>query len=153
MIDRMNVRTTGRTQLAADLSGGNQQKVALAKLLGTEARVFLLDEPTSGIDIAAKSDIHHSVAELARSGAAVLLFSSELPELLSLCSRILAMSKGRITGELASKEATEEQKRRSCVSPSSNGLVRALGRDSRAAPPLGAVSRVRSLLDTMIRQR
>ena len=108
MLARMNVRATGRRQLAADLSGGNQQKVALAKLLGTRARIFLLDEPTVGIDIAAKSQIHQLVAELARDGAAVLLVSSEIPEILSLCSRVLVMSKGRITGHLRSEDATEE---------------------------------------------
>ena len=109
MLARMDVRTTGRNQAAADLSGGNQQKVALAKLLGTQARVFLLDEPTTGIDIAAKSQIHQLVAELARSGAAVLLVSSEIPELLSLCSRILVMSKGRVAGEVRAGTATEEE--------------------------------------------
>ena len=108
MLARMNVRTTGRRQMAADLSGGNQQKVALAKLLGTQAKVFLLDEPTVGIDIAAKSQIHQLIAELARGGAAVLLVSSEIPEILSLCNRILVMSKGRITGHLRSGEVTEE---------------------------------------------
>ena len=108
MLARMNVRATGRRQLAADLSGGNQQKVALAKLLGTRARIFLLDEPTVGIDIAAKSQIHQLVAELARDGAAVLLVSSEIPEILSLCSRVLVMSKGRITGHLRSQDATGE---------------------------------------------
>ena len=109
MLARMNVRTTGRTQMAADLSGGNQQKVALARLLGTQARIFLLDEPTVGIDVAAKSQIHQLVAQLARGGAAVLLVSSEIPEMLSLCNRILVMSKGRITGHLRSGEVTEEE--------------------------------------------
>ena len=109
MLARMDVRTTGRNQAAADLSGGNQQKVALAKLLGTQARVFLLDEPTTGIDIAAKSQIHQLVAGLARSGAAVLLVSSEIPELLSLCGRILVMSKGRVAGEVRAGTATEEE--------------------------------------------
>lgn len=109
MLARMGVRTTGRNQIAADLSGGNQQKVALAKLLGTQAKVFLLDEPTSGIDIAAKSQIHQLIAKLARSGAAVLLVSSEIPEMLSLCTRILVMSKGRVTGEVRAGTATEEE--------------------------------------------
>ena len=108
MIQRMNVRGTGRSQLAADLSGGNQQKVALAKWLSTQATIFLLDEPTVGIDVAAKSQVHQLVAELARRGAAVLLVSSEIPEILSLCSRIIVMNKGRITGHLRSAGAGEE---------------------------------------------
>ena len=108
MIDRMSVRATGRKQLTADLSGGNQQKVALAKWLSTQASIFLLDEPTVGIDVAAKSQIHQLVAELARRGAAMLLVSSEIPEMLSLCNRIIVMSKGRITGHLRSGAAREE---------------------------------------------
>ena len=108
MIDRMKIRARGRMQLTADLSGGNQQKVALAKWLSTQSRIFLLDEPTVGIDVGAKGQIHQLVAELARRGAAILLVSSEIPEILSLCNRIIVMSKGRITGHLQSKVAREE---------------------------------------------
>ena len=108
MIERMDVRSAGREQLAADLSGGNQQKVALAKWLGTDARIFLLDDPTVGIDVAAKSQIHDQVAGLAARGAAILVVSSDIPELLSICQRILVMSKGRISGSLPAKAATEE---------------------------------------------
>ena len=109
MIARTNVVGTGRSQPAAALSGGNQQKVALAKWLGTGARIFLLDDPTTGIDIAAKSQIHHLVAGLAREGAAVVLASSDVSELLALSSRILVMSKGRVTGHLRAQEASEEE--------------------------------------------
>ena len=108
VIDKMGIRTAGRRQRVADLSGGNQQKVALAKWLGTKARIFVLDEPTVGVDVAAKSQIHQLVIELARGGAGILLASSEIPELLSLCNRILVMSKGRITGHLRADAATEE---------------------------------------------
>jgi ABC-type sugar transport system ATPase subunit len=108
MIDKMNIRARGRNQLTANLSGGNQQKVALAKWLSTQARVFLLDEPTVGIDVGAKSQIYQLVAELARKGGAILLVSSEIPEILSLCNRIIVMSKGHITGHLRSQVATEE---------------------------------------------
>lgn len=108
MIESLQIRSKGRRQLAAALSGGNQQKVALAKWLSTEARIFLLDEPTSGIDVGAKSQIHHLVSELANRGAAVLLVSSEVPEMLSLCSRIIVMAKGSVTGHLQSAAASEE---------------------------------------------
>ena len=107
-IARMDVRSTGARQLVAELSGGNQQKVAFAKWLATQARIYLLDEPTAGIDVAAKSQIHQLVVELARNGAGILLVSSEIPEMLSLCNRILVMSKGRVTGHLQSGSATEE---------------------------------------------
>ncbi len=108
MIARLRIRARGRWQPAAMLSGGNQQKVALAKWLGTDASVFLLDEPTVGVDIGAKGQIHRIVAGLARRGAAVLLVSSEIPELLSLCSRILVMNKGKLAAQLSAAEATEE---------------------------------------------
>ena len=108
MIDKLQIRSRGRRQPAAALSGGNQQKVALAKWLSTKARVFLLDEPTSGIDVGAKSQIHQLVVGLANRKAAVLLVSSEIPEMLSLCSRIIVMAKGSITGHLHSEVASEE---------------------------------------------
>lgn len=108
LISRLGVRTTGRRQLASSLSGGNQQKVALAKWLGTKARIFLLDEPTAGIDVAAKSQIHQLVVGLARRGAAVLLVASEIPEVLALANRILVMSKGQVKGQLEAAAATEE---------------------------------------------
>ena len=108
MIERLQVRASGPSQLVASLSGGNQQKVALAKWLATRARIYLLDDPTIGIDVAAKSEIHRLVAELAGEGAAVLLVSSEIPELLSLCSRIVVMNKGRVAGILRSEGAKEE---------------------------------------------
>ena len=108
MIERLQVWSGGRSQLAASLSGGNQQKVALAKSLATRARIYLLDDPTIGIDVAAKSEIHRLVAELASEGASVLLVSSEIPELLSLCNRIAVMNKGRIAGILRPEVATEE---------------------------------------------
>ncbi len=109
MMDRMNIRSTGRRQLTAALSGGNQQKAALTKWLSTQARIFLLDEPTVGIDVGAKSQIHRLVAELANNGAAILLVSSEIPEILSLCNRIVVMSKGRVMGHLRSEKSNEEE--------------------------------------------
>ena len=109
MIERVRIRSQGRRQPVAALSGGNQQKVALAKWLGTNATVFLLDEPTMGIDVGAKSQIHRLVADLARRGASILLASSDVPELLSLCSRILVMNKGVVAGDIPSGAASEEE--------------------------------------------
>lgn len=108
MIAKVDVRTWGRGQVVATLSGGNQQKVALAKWLSTRARVFLLDEPTVGIDVGAKAEIYRLMAELAREGVACLLVSSDIPEVLSMSSRVIVMRKGRISGELDPRTATEE---------------------------------------------
>ena len=91
------------------LSGGNQQKVVLAKWLYAGARVFLLDEPTRGIDVGAKAEIYDMIRTLAGNGAAVLMASSEMEELVGLADRIIVMHRGRIAGELARAEATEER--------------------------------------------
>jgi ABC-type sugar transport system ATPase subunit len=91
------------------LSGGNQQKVVLAKWLMNETRVLFLDEPTRGIDVGAKQEIYAMINKLAESGLAVVMVSSELPEVLGLCDRILVLHKGRITGEFTREEATPEE--------------------------------------------
>ncbi len=109
MTGRMNLRARGLSQVVKHLSGGNQQKVALAKWLGTQAKIFLLDEPTAGIDVGAKSEIYQLIAELARDGAAVLMVSSEIPEILSLSSHIIVMSKGRVTGHLSPEETSDNE--------------------------------------------
>jgi putative multiple sugar transport system ATP-binding protein len=93
---------------AGKLSGGNQQKVVLSKWLFTEPEVLILDEPTRGIDVGAKYEIYEIINALADAGKAVIMISSELPELLGICDRIYAMSQGRITGELPRSEATQE---------------------------------------------
>jgi putative multiple sugar transport system ATP-binding protein len=90
------------------LSGGNQQKVVLAKWIFTDPDVLILDEPTRGIDVGAKFEIYTIINELAAQGKAVLVISSELPELLGLCDRIYALSAGRITGEAKREDATQE---------------------------------------------
>jgi putative multiple sugar transport system ATP-binding protein len=90
------------------LSGGNQQKVVLSKWLFTEPEVLILDEPTRGIDVGAKYEIYEIVNSLADAGKAIIVISSELPELLGICDRIYAMSQGRITGEVPRAEATQE---------------------------------------------
>jgi rhamnose transport system ATP-binding protein len=90
------------------LSGGNQQKVVLAKWLATGPRVLLLDEPTKGVDVGAKFEIHEIVRRQAASGMGCLVVSSDLPELLALAHRIVVMREGRVQGELAGDAATEE---------------------------------------------
>lgn len=106
-IEEINVKTPSPEQEIRLLSGGNQQKVIIAKWLATEADVFLLDEPTRGIDVGAKSEIYEIINNLTKMGKAVLLFSSELPELLGVCDDIMVMSNGRLAGTLNSKEANQ----------------------------------------------
>jgi ribose transport system ATP-binding protein len=91
------------------LSGGNQQKISLGKWLATESAIFILDEPTAGIDVGAKRELYELIADLARNGAAILLVSSEIPELLSMSNRILVMRKGRLSGEPPGEGVTEEE--------------------------------------------
>jgi len=106
-IERLRIRAEGPRQLAGRLSGGNQQKVVIAKWLFRQARVFLFDEPTRGIDVGAKAEVFEVMDELARAGAAILMVSSEMAELISVADRILVMRQGRIAGELA-RPATQE---------------------------------------------
>jgi rhamnose transport system ATP-binding protein len=91
------------------LSGGNQQKVVLAKWLATEPKVLIVDEPTRGIDVGTKAEVHRLLSELAGRGVAVLMISSELPEVLGMADRVLVMHEGRLTGELSRAEADEER--------------------------------------------
>ncbi len=90
------------------LSGGNQQKVVLAKWLATEPSVLIVDEPTRGIDVGTKAEVHRLLSELAGQGIAVLMISSELPEVLGMADRVLVMHEGRLTAEIPRAEATEE---------------------------------------------
>jgi ABC-type sugar transport system ATPase subunit len=108
-VTRLRVRTPSLDQEAGKLSGGNQQKVVLARWLAARPRVLILDEPTRGIDVGAKAEIYRLIDELAGEGLGLMVISSELPEILGLCDRIYVMQKGRITGELARAEATEEK--------------------------------------------
>jgi ribose transport system ATP-binding protein len=108
VVDRLSVRCTGIEQVAATLSGGNQQKIVIGKWLATRPRVLLLDEPTRGIDVGAKQEIYQLIFKLAAEGLAIVVVSSELPELLMLSDRILVMCEGRQTGILRRAEATQE---------------------------------------------
>ncbi|WP_100331162.1 sugar ABC transporter ATP-binding protein [Bacillus xiapuensis] len=94
--------------MARHLSGGNQQKVVIAKWLFTKARIFIFDEPTRGIDVGAKVEVYHLINQLVKEGACVIIISSELPEILGMCDRILVMHEGRITGDLKRDEADQE---------------------------------------------
>ena len=108
-VARLRVRTPSLDQEVGKLSGGNQQKVVLARWLAARPRVLMLDEPTRGIDVGAKAEIYRLVDELANEGLGIVLISSELAEILGLCDRIYVMQSGRITGELSGAEATEEK--------------------------------------------
>jgi ribose transport system ATP-binding protein len=108
-IQRLRIKTPSAGTVVNNLSGGNQQKVALAKSLLTEPQVVLMDEPTRGIDVGAKAEIYGLINQLARSGAGVLMVSSEMPELLAMCDRILVLCEGRLTAELSREEATQER--------------------------------------------
>jgi ribose transport system ATP-binding protein len=107
-VDRLGVKTPSLDQSVRNLSGGNQQKVVLAKWLAVEPKVLLLDEPTRGIDVNAKREIYALIDELARAGLGVLVASSELPEILGIADRIIVLSAGRVAGEFAHGEASEE---------------------------------------------
>jgi ABC-type sugar transport system ATPase subunit len=105
---RLRVRAASPDVVVGGLSGGNQQKVVLAKWLAMRARVLILDEPTRGVDVGAKAEIHALIGELAEQGTAILLISSELPEVITLSERILVLREGRLVGEVPRKEATQE---------------------------------------------
>ncbi|WP_434799755.1 ATP-binding cassette domain-containing protein [Terrisporobacter vanillatitrophus] len=108
-IDRIRIKTPSMEQLIKNLSGGNQQKVAIAKALMTHPDVLILDEPTRGVDVGAKKEIYDLINEFKSGGKAIIMISSEMPEILGLCDRILVLSHGEITGEFDIKEATQEK--------------------------------------------
>jgi len=107
-VSSLRVATPDLEKWARDLSGGNQQKVVIAKWLNTNAELFLFDEPTRGIDVGAKIEVYRLMGELVSRGAAIVMISSELPEILGMSDRILVMRDGRICGEFARADATEE---------------------------------------------
>jgi len=106
--ERLDTKAPSVYTITSDLSGGNQQKVVLARWLATKPSLILLDEPTQGVDVGAKAEIHRLIAQLARDGAAVILISSELPEVLGLSHRVAVMRNGRIAGILTREEAKPE---------------------------------------------
>jgi rhamnose transport system ATP-binding protein len=108
-VRRLGIRTASLDAPAGDLSGGNQQKVAVARWLATEPAVLILDEPTQGIDVGAKAEIHRLMGELAGRGLAILMISSELPEVLGMSDRIAVMHAGAVAGTLDRARATQEK--------------------------------------------
>jgi ribose transport system ATP-binding protein len=108
MVEKLRIKTPSLTQTAKLLSGGNQQKVVIAKWLVQDCDVLIFDEPTRGIDVGAKSEIYKLLNDLAALGKAIIVISSELPEVLLLSHRVLVMCEGRITGEVSGHDATQE---------------------------------------------
>ncbi len=108
-VKELQIKTPSIEQVVQNLSGGNQQKVVLAKWLFTQSKFLIFDEPTRGIDVGAKVEIYKLMNELVRKGVSILMISSELPEVLGMCDRILVMHEGRLAGELARGEATQER--------------------------------------------
>jgi len=107
-VDRLGIKTASTEEAAGTLSGGNQQKVALARWLAARPSLLILDEPTQGVDVGAKAEIHRLIVELARGGLAILMISSELPEILGLSDRIAVMHAGRLAGMLEGGSATQD---------------------------------------------
>jgi ABC-type sugar transport system ATPase subunit len=106
---RLSIKAAGPHVPAETLSGGNQQKIVLGKWLAHKPKLLILDEPTRGVDVGAKAQVHRIVRELAENGMATLVISSEMQELLSLCDRLLVVRDGRIVGELSCATATQEE--------------------------------------------
>ena len=109
VVENLKVKTPTVEVEAGNLSGGNQQKVVVGKWLARNSRVVIFDEPTRGIDVAAKVEIYNLMNELKQQGIAVMFVSSEMPEVMGIADRIIVMCDGRITGELAAEEATQNQ--------------------------------------------
>jgi inositol transport system ATP-binding protein len=107
MSRKLRVKTPNLNERIKNLSGGNQQKVLIGRWLLTEPRILILDEPTRGIDVGAKAEIHRLITELARQGVAVVMISSELPEVLGMSDRVMVMHEGRVTGLLGRQDATQ----------------------------------------------
>ena len=123
LVGKLRVKTPSLSQEVGKLSGGNQQKVVLARWLAREPRLLILDEPTRGIDVGAKAEIYQLVRQLAADGMGVIFISSELLEVLGVSDRIIVMQGGRITGEMPAAGATEESVLRLAMVDHLNGRV------------------------------
>jgi ribose transport system ATP-binding protein len=108
MIQDLRIKTPGPEFIVVNMSGGNQQKVILARWLSVGTRIFILDEPTRGIDIGSKSEIYQIMDDLTKQGVGIIMISSELPEILGMSDRIMVMREGTIVKELSRAEASEE---------------------------------------------
>ena len=107
-IKSLKIRTPHQEQLILNLSGGNQQKVVIAKWLATEPKVLIMDEPTRGVDVGAKAEIYTIMNSLAKQGISIIMISSDLPEILGVCDRVYVMNDGEIKGEMPIAEASQE---------------------------------------------
>jgi ABC-type sugar transport system ATPase subunit len=107
-IEKLNIIATSGEMVVNKLSGGNQQKVVVGKWLASRPRLLIVDEPTRGVDVGAKAEIHRLMSELAQQGLAILMISSELPEVLGMSDRVLVMRQGRLVAEFSRAEATQE---------------------------------------------
>ena len=108
-LTHLRVRCSGYDQPVQQLSGGNQQKVVLSKWLATKPRIFVFDEPTQGVDVQTKAEVYAMIASLAEEGAAIIMISSELPELIGGSDRIIVLREGVVAGEFLAKDATQER--------------------------------------------
>jgi ABC-type sugar transport system ATPase subunit len=108
MIEKLSIKVSSQNNLISSLSGGNQQKVVLAKWLLKSPRVLILDEPTRGIDVGAKYEIYRLIGDLAKQGVGIIMISSEMPELIGICDRIAVMSQGKLTGELSRRDFSQK---------------------------------------------
>lgn len=108
-VDDFRIKITGQDQLVGSLSGGNQQKVVLGKWLATRPEVLILDEPTRGVDVNAKYEIYRTINELAKEGIAIVMISSELPEIINMCDNVCVMRGGRLVGKLTREELSQEE--------------------------------------------
>ena len=121
LLEEVDTKAVDIFQPASSLSGGNQQKVVVAKALSQEMKVVIMDEPTKGVDVGAKAEIYAIMGELAQKGYAIILISSEMPEILGMSDRIVIMCNGRKTGELGREEATQEMILEFAMEKSSGG--------------------------------
>ena len=108
-VESLATKTPDVDQLVVNLSGGNQQKVVIAKWLTRDCDILIFDEPTRGIDVGAKNEIYKLMNQLAAEGKAIIMISSEMPELLGVCDRILVMSGGQLAGEVDAKNTSQEE--------------------------------------------
>ena len=108
-VQRLNIRTPRLRQRVRNLSGGNQQKVVIARWLSLNPKVLILDEPTRGIDVGAKAEIHALMSQLAKQGVGIMMISSELPEILGISDRILVMHEGQVVAEFQRGEASQDE--------------------------------------------
>ena len=105
----MRIKTPSINQLVGNLSGGNQQKVAVAKWLASESKILILDEPTRGIDVGAKQEIYELINNLTQEGLGILMISSEMEEIMGMSDRMLVMSEGKVVGELQKEDFSQDQ--------------------------------------------